>query len=209
MQLANGPLWWLYMNYGINCEQNWWASLLYIQNYYNAEAICLAHTWYLSVSRYYHTFDMNEMNWTTDIHHRLSLNRWTCNYSYSHHFWLICCIVWEICLSLWLWLWWLYRSVGLIGYSCIFHCFSNYRVSSKMNVNISKWFIFSTQNNSQKQNMIPCFLTQFEYNSSAMMYKRFSSRHTIQHTFDWCRGCLAVHLLIIWTKHKQHDQSGQ
>lgn len=31
------------------CQRNWWAALLFIQNYYNPEDICLGHTWYLSV----------------------------------------------------------------------------------------------------------------------------------------------------------------
>lgn len=49
LQIANGPMWWLYIEHGINCDKNWWSALLYIQNYYNPEAICLMHTWYLSV----------------------------------------------------------------------------------------------------------------------------------------------------------------
>ncbi|XP_055304016.1 uncharacterized protein LOC129569308 [Sitodiplosis mosellana] len=31
------------------CERNWWATLLYIQNYVYPDDMCLLHTWYLSV----------------------------------------------------------------------------------------------------------------------------------------------------------------
>lgn len=32
-----------------SCETNWWAALLFIQNYYNPMDLCLTNTWYLSV----------------------------------------------------------------------------------------------------------------------------------------------------------------
>lgn len=49
LQLAVGPMWRVFIEHGINCEAHWWKSLLYVQNYVNPDAICLAHTWYLSV----------------------------------------------------------------------------------------------------------------------------------------------------------------
>ncbi|XP_031623683.1 nose resistant to fluoxetine protein 6-like isoform X2 [Contarinia nasturtii] len=48
-KIGSGPLWYSYILHAINCDKYWWSSLLYIQNYYNADAICLSHTWYLSV----------------------------------------------------------------------------------------------------------------------------------------------------------------
>lgn len=48
-QLGSGPLYYTYILNAINCDKYWWSALLYIQNYYNPEQICLNHTWYLSV----------------------------------------------------------------------------------------------------------------------------------------------------------------
>ncbi|KAF5301327.1 hypothetical protein FQA39_LY10725 [Lamprigera yunnana] len=47
--LSRGPLW--YERVGVeyeNCRENWWANLLYINNYYSVEKPCLQHTWYLA-----------------------------------------------------------------------------------------------------------------------------------------------------------------
>lgn len=31
-----------------NCKNNWWTNLLYINNYYKIESMCIGHSWYLS-----------------------------------------------------------------------------------------------------------------------------------------------------------------
>lgn len=48
--MGNGPFYKPFMSsISENCEKNWWAALLFIQNYYNPMQLCLGHTWYLSV----------------------------------------------------------------------------------------------------------------------------------------------------------------
>ncbi|KYB27754.1 Nose resistant to fluoxetine protein 6-like Protein [Tribolium castaneum] len=47
--LGTGPLWdTVTQTISKPCEQYWWPFLLYIQNYYNYNDLCLTHTWYLS-----------------------------------------------------------------------------------------------------------------------------------------------------------------
>ncbi|XP_066999863.2 nose resistant to fluoxetine protein 6 [Anabrus simplex] len=36
------------------CEKNWWANLLYINNYYDSGTMCLGQTWYLAVDMQLH-----------------------------------------------------------------------------------------------------------------------------------------------------------
>ncbi|XP_063924569.1 nose resistant to fluoxetine protein 6-like [Zophobas morio] len=46
--LAEGPLWPLLVkSFQSSCQQNWWSCLLYIQNYIDANKICLPQAWYL------------------------------------------------------------------------------------------------------------------------------------------------------------------
>ena len=47
--IGDGPFWFVIKDYSQNCANNWWASLLYINNFYKAEEQCLGQTWYLSV----------------------------------------------------------------------------------------------------------------------------------------------------------------
>lgn len=35
----NGPFWYSFFNGAVHCSENWWAALLYIQNYYNPTSI--------------------------------------------------------------------------------------------------------------------------------------------------------------------------
>ncbi|KAL3267592.1 hypothetical protein HHI36_011710 [Cryptolaemus montrouzieri] len=47
--LGSGPLW---SNVRINqefCQENWWSTILYIQNYASIPKLCLGHGWYLAV----------------------------------------------------------------------------------------------------------------------------------------------------------------
>ncbi|KAL3271384.1 hypothetical protein HHI36_021868 [Cryptolaemus montrouzieri] len=45
---TNGPKWYL-MNETIdNCANNWWAALLYIQNYFGYQNFCMVQSWYLA-----------------------------------------------------------------------------------------------------------------------------------------------------------------
>uniref|UniRef100_A0A336KNE1 CSON012115 protein n=1 Tax=Culicoides sonorensis TaxID=179676 RepID=A0A336KNE1_CULSO len=47
---GSGPLWNKILDSIVGpCNRNWWSALLFIQNYYNPEDICLGHSWYLSV----------------------------------------------------------------------------------------------------------------------------------------------------------------
>ncbi|XP_023013654.2 nose resistant to fluoxetine protein 6 isoform X1 [Leptinotarsa decemlineata] len=47
---GSGPLWnTIIERFGNNCSKYWWSTLLYIQNYYNVDNMCLPHTWYLNV----------------------------------------------------------------------------------------------------------------------------------------------------------------
>ncbi|PSN32306.1 hypothetical protein C0J52_15706 [Blattella germanica] len=50
-RLGSGPLWDIVMVDGQqkNCEQYWWATLLFIQNYVNIKDMCVPAAWYLSV----------------------------------------------------------------------------------------------------------------------------------------------------------------
>ncbi|KAF5301329.1 hypothetical protein FQA39_LY10727 [Lamprigera yunnana] len=46
--LGNGPLWHDVVESEYqNCRKNWWVNLLYINNYYDFEHICMLQTWYL------------------------------------------------------------------------------------------------------------------------------------------------------------------
>ncbi|VEN61628.1 unnamed protein product [Callosobruchus maculatus] len=47
--LGSGPFYQQYCkDLTVSCETNWWSFLLYIQNYYNYDNLCMTHTWYLS-----------------------------------------------------------------------------------------------------------------------------------------------------------------
>nr|CAD7571669.1 unnamed protein product [Timema californicum] len=48
--VGSGPLWdtWVGVNRD-NCVLNWWANLLYVNNYVDVANICMSHSWYLSV----------------------------------------------------------------------------------------------------------------------------------------------------------------
>lgn len=38
-KMGSGPLWFSYIKNAVNCDEYWWTSLLYIQNYYNPDKI--------------------------------------------------------------------------------------------------------------------------------------------------------------------------
>ncbi|XP_023236523.1 nose resistant to fluoxetine protein 6-like [Centruroides sculpturatus] len=47
--MGSGPLWNIGMQQGIDsCKNRWWANLLYIQNIWKFNEICLPHSWYLA-----------------------------------------------------------------------------------------------------------------------------------------------------------------
>ncbi|KAJ2950208.1 hypothetical protein O0L34_g11570 [Tuta absoluta] len=48
-RIADGPLWTYNSQNTESCRTNWWATLLYIQNYFNIEKQCLLHSWYLAI----------------------------------------------------------------------------------------------------------------------------------------------------------------
>ncbi|KAF5301328.1 hypothetical protein FQA39_LY10726 [Lamprigera yunnana] len=57
--LSRGPLW--YQKVGVeyeNCRENWWTNLLYINNYYNVEQMCLQQTWYIAADTQLFTFSL-------------------------------------------------------------------------------------------------------------------------------------------------------
>ncbi|RWS31087.1 Nose resistant to fluoxetine protein 6-like protein [Leptotrombidium deliense] len=48
-QLGSGPLWKEYFNYQEGkCRKYWWSTILYINNWFTEDKMCLLHTWYLS-----------------------------------------------------------------------------------------------------------------------------------------------------------------
>uniref|UniRef100_A0A182LZ52 Acyltransferase 3 domain-containing protein n=1 Tax=Anopheles culicifacies TaxID=139723 RepID=A0A182LZ52_9DIPT len=55
VRLGDGPLWQKGFETGRTyCRANWWANLLYINNYYKADEPCMLHTWYLAAD--FHLF---------------------------------------------------------------------------------------------------------------------------------------------------------
>ncbi|XP_069696161.1 nose resistant to fluoxetine protein 6-like isoform X1 [Periplaneta americana] len=72
--LGSGPLWSGNEFITDTCRENWWAMLLYIQNYYYGEQMCFIHSWYLSV-------DM-QLFWLSPIF-LYPLLRWPRKYSLS------------------------------------------------------------------------------------------------------------------------------
>ncbi|KAI5642781.1 acyltransferase family domain-containing protein [Phthorimaea operculella] len=48
-RIADGPLWQFNTSNTENCRKYWWATLLYIQNYFNIDEQCLLHSWYLAI----------------------------------------------------------------------------------------------------------------------------------------------------------------
>ncbi|XP_052898265.1 nose resistant to fluoxetine protein 6-like [Anopheles moucheti] len=55
VRLGDGPLWQKGFETGRSyCRANWWANLLYINNYYKADEPCMLHTWYLAAD--FHLF---------------------------------------------------------------------------------------------------------------------------------------------------------
>lgn len=52
---GSGPSWMSYMSSTYtNCKSNWWANLLYINNYVNSEEMCLEHSWFFAVAAQLH-----------------------------------------------------------------------------------------------------------------------------------------------------------
>ncbi|GLV35418.1 uncharacterized protein CBL_01432 [Carabus blaptoides fortunei] len=50
IRIGSGPIWPLVLNpMKENCQKYWWTSLLYIQNYYNIDNICVGQSWYNAV----------------------------------------------------------------------------------------------------------------------------------------------------------------
>uniref|UniRef100_A0A182QII7 Acyltransferase 3 domain-containing protein n=1 Tax=Anopheles farauti TaxID=69004 RepID=A0A182QII7_9DIPT len=55
MRLGDGPLWKKGFETGRTyCRDNWWANMLYINNYYKVDEPCMLHTWYLAAD--FHLF---------------------------------------------------------------------------------------------------------------------------------------------------------
>ncbi|ALC49559.1 CG42329, partial [Drosophila busckii] len=48
-RLDSGPLWQQFTSAHKLCNDTWWATLLYVQNYAAAGRMCLGHSWYLAV----------------------------------------------------------------------------------------------------------------------------------------------------------------
>ncbi|XP_026477160.1 nose resistant to fluoxetine protein 6-like [Ctenocephalides felis] len=50
IRMRDGPLWETNLKaLKSTCEKAWWQTLLYIQNYYNPDGICVGQSWYLAV----------------------------------------------------------------------------------------------------------------------------------------------------------------
>uniref|UniRef100_A0A182P598 Acyltransferase 3 domain-containing protein n=1 Tax=Anopheles epiroticus TaxID=199890 RepID=A0A182P598_9DIPT len=55
VRMGDGPLWQKGFETGRSyCRKNWWANLLYINNYYKVDEPCMLHTWYLAAD--FHLF---------------------------------------------------------------------------------------------------------------------------------------------------------
>ncbi|CAG9862564.1 unnamed protein product [Phyllotreta striolata] len=51
---GNGPMWKTIIYPEVeDCRNNWWANLLYINNYVNVDKICMVHSWYLPCDFHY------------------------------------------------------------------------------------------------------------------------------------------------------------
>ncbi|XP_022913044.1 nose resistant to fluoxetine protein 6-like [Onthophagus taurus] len=53
--IGSGPLWKMIVTDGesMDCRNNWWTNILYINNYVNEDHICMTQTWYLSCDIHY------------------------------------------------------------------------------------------------------------------------------------------------------------
>ncbi|CAH1104299.1 unnamed protein product [Psylliodes chrysocephalus] len=48
--MGSGPKWpYIVNNFEENCKVYWWSALLYIQNIFNVDRMCVGHSWYLNV----------------------------------------------------------------------------------------------------------------------------------------------------------------
>ncbi|KAK9880602.1 hypothetical protein WA026_011841 [Henosepilachna vigintioctopunctata] len=51
---GSGPLWKVIAGQdSLDCRKNWWTNLLYINNYVNADQMCMTHSWYLPCDYHY------------------------------------------------------------------------------------------------------------------------------------------------------------
>ncbi|XP_052756094.1 O-acyltransferase like protein-like [Galleria mellonella] len=48
-RVSDGPAWEAVAGQTDRCRQYWWTTLLYIQNYYNPNYMCVPHSWYLAI----------------------------------------------------------------------------------------------------------------------------------------------------------------
>ncbi|KAG4075102.1 hypothetical protein HA402_013497 [Bradysia odoriphaga] len=49
-QVGSGPLWKIFIGAADKpCQNYWWSTLLYVQNYVNPNNMCIGHSWYLAV----------------------------------------------------------------------------------------------------------------------------------------------------------------
>ncbi|KPJ06931.1 Nose resistant to fluoxetine protein 6 [Papilio machaon] len=62
-RIADGPNWNIPAQSILTCRQYWWSALLHIQNWYNAKAMCLSETWYLSVDVQLHILSPIVLFW--------------------------------------------------------------------------------------------------------------------------------------------------
>jgi len=54
--LGDGPLWQISIYQGKLCEDTWWRNLLYIQNFFKIEDVCLGQSWYLAADMQMYLF---------------------------------------------------------------------------------------------------------------------------------------------------------
>ncbi|XP_014369220.2 nose resistant to fluoxetine protein 6-like, partial [Papilio machaon] len=62
-RIADGPNWNIPAQNVLTCRQYWWSALLHIQNWYNAKAMCLGESWYLSVDVQLHILSPIVLFW--------------------------------------------------------------------------------------------------------------------------------------------------
>ncbi|XP_038214626.1 O-acyltransferase like protein-like [Zerene cesonia] len=61
--ISDGPFWQSVVNNAEICRTYWWSTLLYVQNYLNAENVCVGITWYLAIDVQLHILSPLVLFW--------------------------------------------------------------------------------------------------------------------------------------------------
>ncbi|XP_045494787.1 O-acyltransferase like protein-like [Colias croceus] len=61
--ISDGPFWESVAKSAENCRAHWWSTFLYVQNYLNAENVCVSITWYLAIDVQLHILSPLVLFW--------------------------------------------------------------------------------------------------------------------------------------------------